>query len=282
MPIPSRFAARLDHVVVNVRDRMDEAVKTYERLGFRLTPRGYHTLGSINHLAVFGSDYLELVGYPPDAGHIRPELRDAPVGMNGIVFQTADADALYAELSSRAVPAESPLAFSRPVRLASGTEDARFRTVSLKPDAVSYGRVYFCHHLTPQLVWRDEWRGHANGATGVARAVVAAADPQRQAELYARMFGAAAVRAVPGGAAVTAGHAEIELLGEKALRERYGSMAPETGGRTDYMAALAFRTASLARAEAALARNGVKPHRDGDALVVAADAAMNVTLEFVE
>jgi catechol 2,3-dioxygenase-like lactoylglutathione lyase family enzyme len=282
MPIPNRPAARLDHVVINVRDRMDEAVSAYERLGFRLTPRGHHTLGSINHLAVFGSDYLELVGFPPGAGHTRPELRDAPVGMNGIVFQSPDADALYAELASRGVPAEPPLEFSRPVSLASGAEDARFRTLRLKPEAVNYGRVYFCQHLTPQLVWRDEWRGHANGATGVARAVVAAADPQRQAEIYARIFGAAAVRAVAGGAAVKAGGAEIELLGERALRDRYGSMAPEAGGRTDYMAALAFRTASLEQAQAALARNGVKLHRESKALAVPADAAMNVTLEFVE
>jgi hypothetical protein len=59
-------------------------------------------------------------------------------------------------------------------------------------------------------------------------------------------------------------------------------MAPEAGGRTDYMAALAFRTASLEQAQAALARNGVKLHRESKALAVPADAAMNVTLEFVE
>ena len=34
----------LDHAVVNVRDRIDEAAATYARLGFTLTPRGYHTL----------------------------------------------------------------------------------------------------------------------------------------------------------------------------------------------------------------------------------------------
>ena len=27
--------------------------------GFRLTPRGYHSLGSINHSMVFTNDYLE-------------------------------------------------------------------------------------------------------------------------------------------------------------------------------------------------------------------------------
>jgi catechol 2,3-dioxygenase-like lactoylglutathione lyase family enzyme len=36
-PVPT-----IDHVVVNVRDRIDEAAETYRRLGFTLTPRGYH------------------------------------------------------------------------------------------------------------------------------------------------------------------------------------------------------------------------------------------------
>ena len=50
-PVPT-----LDHVVVNVHDRIDAAAETYRRLGFTLTPRGYHTLGSMNHLAMFGTD----------------------------------------------------------------------------------------------------------------------------------------------------------------------------------------------------------------------------------
>ncbi len=40
----------LDHVVVNVLRRMDEAADLFAALGFRLTPRGHHSLGSINHL----------------------------------------------------------------------------------------------------------------------------------------------------------------------------------------------------------------------------------------
>ena len=49
LPVPT-----LDHVVVNVRDRIDAGLETYNRLGFTMTPRGYHTLGSMNHLAILG------------------------------------------------------------------------------------------------------------------------------------------------------------------------------------------------------------------------------------
>lgn len=56
--------AQLDHVVINVHFAMGLAEPLFEALGFTLTPRGYHSLGSINHLIVFGSDYLELIGLP--------------------------------------------------------------------------------------------------------------------------------------------------------------------------------------------------------------------------
>src|SRR5438128_1659624 len=42
-------AATLDHVVINARDDMDRAADIYRRLGFTLTERGYHSLGSTNH-----------------------------------------------------------------------------------------------------------------------------------------------------------------------------------------------------------------------------------------
>ncbi|MBT7732591.1 MAG: VOC family protein, partial [Rhodospirillaceae bacterium] len=55
---------RLDHVVINVRADMDVAEATFRDLDFTVTPRGYHTLGSINHLMIFETDYLELIGIP--------------------------------------------------------------------------------------------------------------------------------------------------------------------------------------------------------------------------
>ena len=53
----------LDHIVIDVRDRIDEAAERFTALGFRLTPRGHPTLGSSNHLAMFATDYLELLGF---------------------------------------------------------------------------------------------------------------------------------------------------------------------------------------------------------------------------
>ena len=52
LPVPT-----LDHVVVNVRDEVEAGLDTYRRLGFTMTPRGYHSLGSMNHLAILGTEF---------------------------------------------------------------------------------------------------------------------------------------------------------------------------------------------------------------------------------
>src|ERR1700744_6333664 len=111
LPVPT-----LDHVVVNARDRIDDAADTYRRLGFTLTPRGYHTLGSMNHLAMFGTDYLELIAARP-GDNSRPEIMEAPPGLNGLVFGTEDAGATYEALCRNEVPIEPPQQFSRPVQI---------------------------------------------------------------------------------------------------------------------------------------------------------------------
>ena len=78
--------ATLDHVVINARDDMDRAAEIYRRLGFTLTERGYHSLGSMNHLAMFGTDYLELIAIPKGASSGRLDLLTYSAGLNGLVF----------------------------------------------------------------------------------------------------------------------------------------------------------------------------------------------------
>src|SRR5690242_18981632 len=133
-PVPT-----LDHVVVNVRDRIDEAADTYRRLGFTLTPRGYHTLGSMIHLAIFGTDYLELIAVQPgDAS--RPEIMAAPLGLNGLVFGTNDAAATHETLRRQDVAIDPPLDFSRPVAIDGEQRDAVFRTTNLQRASTPFGR----------------------------------------------------------------------------------------------------------------------------------------------
>jgi len=225
-----------DHLVINASERVDEAEAIYRGLGFTLTPRGHHSLGSVNHCAMFPRDYLEIVGVPRDGAVRRAELLRFPEGLNGIVFATDDAPLLYKTLVAAGAPVEAPLEFSRPVILDDGPHEARFRVVRVAAEAARYGRVYFCEHLTRGLVWREAWLRHANSACGILRAVLLASDPNRTAALYRRLFGATAVTPVAGGFSLAAGEARLDIVtrawGAEALDEdRLLGLALRTRGK---------------------------------------------------
>src|SRR6201987_6460729 len=100
MTLPSPV---LDHVVIDVRDHINEAMRCFTSLGFQLTPRGHHTLGSVNHLAMFATDYFELLGFG-ELGATRTEIARFPVGLTGLVFKTADADLVHRRADASGLP----------------------------------------------------------------------------------------------------------------------------------------------------------------------------------
>lgn len=270
----------LDHVVIDVRDRMDEAVGVFAGLGFQLTPRGHHTLGSMNHLMMFATDYLELLGFG-EGGANRPELLPFPVGLNGLVFKTADADATYTHAAAAGLPILPVQAFSRPVALDGKMQDARFRTTRLDPGKIAMGRVYFCEHRTPELVWRPEWQSHPNGARALIRVVVATPDPPASAELFQDLFGQAAVKMTDPGRALPMQSGSVVLRTPEAVAAEFGAAAADPAGRREYLAALELAVASLAETARQFARNaGLRT--EPDRLVIPAAKAFNTTLVFSE
>ena len=277
MPLP---APVLDHVVIDVRDRIDEAMRCFSALGFQLTPRGRHTLGSVNHLAMFATDYLELLGFPKD-GETRPEITRFPEGLNGLVFKTTDADIVHREANAAGLPILPVQSFSRPVALGGEMRDARFRTTRLDPERIAMGRVYFCEHLTLDLVWRPEWQTHPNTARAIARVVVATADPQRTAVLFRDLFRADAVADSDGRSVIAAGTAQVELATPNVIAAEFGGAMAEAAGRAEYMAALGLKVGSLAAAAQQL--GGVRGLRsEPQRLVVPAASAFNTTIVFTE
>jgi hypothetical protein len=172
-------------------------------------------------------------------------------------------------------------AFSRPVELDERQQDARFRTTRIPPDASGIGRVYFCEHQTPELVWRPEWQAHPNGATQIVRVLVATHDPSRQAALFAGLFGNGAVTRRPGGTASLkmAGGGAVVLASVAETIGPLAGAAPDPAGRTDFMAALVIRVASVpAVAQLLTSVRGlvVEPHR----VTVPARSALNTTILF--
>ena len=165
------LSLRIDHAVIAVGD-LDRAASDFRALGFTLTPRGEHSIGSRNHCVMLGSTYIELLAAPvehPWLDYYRRFLREHGDGLAAIALSTHDADAAYADLRARGVAAKAPMDLSRPVD--GGV--ARFRLVQIEGEP----SAFICQHLTPELVWRREWQRHANGATELVAAALGAKRP---------------------------------------------------------------------------------------------------------
>jgi len=260
----------IDHAVVLVRD-LDKAQRAWQRMGFTLTPRGFHTLGSQNHCLMFGPDYVELLAVPRPhpAMQYFTDFLAMGEGLGAIALATNDAGGLYASLAADGIAADAPLDFSRPVE---GMGDARFRIVQLPPDASPGCRLFACQHFTRELVWRPEYQRHANGATQIAALAIVAEDPGAAAGSYARLF-LARPQAIEEGLLVQTGSAPIALASRWKLGHRLHGVGLPLRPRP-LVAALFVRVADRARAASVLRRNGLEPVAlaDGSFAVSAQDA----------
>jgi hypothetical protein len=276
-----RLRAALDHVVINTRDELAMAAGVFSRLGFQLTPRGEHSVGSSNHLAVFGTSYLELIGAPRHECPRRSEFFHAPAGLFGYAFAAVDAESVHAHLLRRNVPCTAPLAISRPVNLGAADHLAKFRTVRFDESVFHVGRVFFCEHSTKELVWHAEWMKHANGVTDVARTVWVAADKQRVATTLSDLFEIPRPLAKSGEVRVQLENSRLSVMDQEAFVRCYGDAAALGDSMIGYMGAVQFEVQSLQKVVDVLRSNAIPLHRGTDRVIVPASVAMNTTIEFI-
>jgi catechol 2,3-dioxygenase-like lactoylglutathione lyase family enzyme len=271
----------IDHVVLNVRDRMGEAAEQFRRRGFQLTPRGYHTLGSINHLMVFQRGYLEILGYIEGKPAPRTELVANPIGLIACALASSDSRAIYDELTAKGIPLRGePGDFSRPVELADGQmADASFRVARLDRSAVEGPMLTFCQHFTPHLVWRREWQTHPNGVDDLFGGFAVVEDPAAALSNFENILGGDVVNRKD--ASVSLGYFMLKLVTAAALQDEFGDLAPDPQGRTSYMAALILQTKSLDMARNALRASGVSCREGTNSFTVPATAAMGAALRFI-
>ena len=239
------LALPIDHLVINIGRKMDQAYQIFKSLGFTLTPLGRHTMGSINHLMMFEKDYIELIGLPDDGTETRGELLLSQIGTDGLVFQSSDADQDYEKLLQRKQDVLPVQSFSRPVELDGKKSDAKFKTVRYTPGHFPAGRVYFCQHLTPELVWRPEWQTHANGAQSVAALLIVSKTPKKDAEKYAAVCGGVAHKGSHGEYRIQGQAYELVIINPEDYAECFGSLACDAGNRPSFFGAIAIRTAHL-------------------------------------
>ena len=230
----------LDHVVINALFDMDRAADLMSRLGFTLTPRGYHSLGSINHLVMFEHDYLELVGLPSGTDVLRKDVLESPRGLNGLVFQASDIDTCQRTLRDSGLAMLEPQSFSRPVTIDGVEHLARFRTVRTAPELFEAGRVYYCQHYTPELVWHRPWMSHSNGVRALSELVIVTSNLETDAPRYAKAAQSSPERQGDDWTILLPHDFRLTLISPARYRERYGEQCVDADGRHSFFGAIVF------------------------------------------
>lgn len=273
----------IDHTLINAND-LEADRDAYIRLGFNPTPRGRHPQwGTGNYCFMLERGYLELIGVvDPDeyaANASRRGNRGRELGLSAIALATDDGAAAVAKLSDAGIAAEGPKDLSRLIEEADGTSEPRFQIVHL-PDAATPGLpMFLCHHLTPDLVRREGWTYHPNGARRIKSVAVPCRNTEPLIEAYSKLLGENAVTATDDIVTLWLGDESILFASHDDLDELYPDLLPESDD-VPCPAVITLEVADLEATTRALASASIPLLREQRSVMVAAEDACGVALVF--
>lgn len=198
---PKSGQLALDHVAHFV-PHMDNAAPALEKLGFALTPFSAqsHRLepggpllpaGTGNRCIMFRRGYIECLT-PTGESQVANQLRIAIqryVGVHLIAFGTSSPQTDHARLEQAHFAPLEPVALQRQIGTRQGEATARFTVVRVAPGAMAEGRIQYCQHHTPELVWQPQWLQHPNRAVALTAVILCVEDPAEAAARYSRFTG---------------------------------------------------------------------------------------------
>jgi hypothetical protein len=198
---PANGALNIDHVAHFV-PHMDNAAPVLEKLGFTLTSFSAQShrletggplvpVGSGNRCVMFRRGYLECLT-PTASTQIAEQLRAAIkryVGVHLVAFGTSAPELDYSRLAAQGFSPLAPVELQRTITATAGEEIARFTVVRVPPGIMTEGRIQFCRHHTPELLWQPQWLAHDNHAVALTAVILCVADPAEAAARYSRFTG---------------------------------------------------------------------------------------------
>ncbi len=288
--LPEADEVFLDHVGWFVAD-LDRATLALERLGFAVAgetvhmnrgPDGAQTpTGTLNRLIVLKTGYLEFLasrGDTPLAVQHRRQL-ERYEGLHLLAFNSADVRAEGPRLAAEGFRPLEPAAMNREVMTERGPQEARFHVLRVPPGVMAEGRMQWCGHLTPELVWREGHLSHPNGAEALTGVLWAVADVSEALERYSRFLRKPS-RALADGL----GRIELErgalLFATPKAAEAF--LPDLVAPALPFGAAVSVRVADLAETGRRLRSNGVRFGEAAGQIVVSPENALGVWLIFHE
>jgi hypothetical protein len=284
--LPESGQIFLDHVAHFI-PAMEAAAEALSHCGFQLTPftlqtnlveGKYVSSGTGNRCAMFRNGYVEILTATSDTPLARQltERLTRHVGLHLAAFSAADVASEHRRLATSGFPVLPLVDMRRPVALDSGEDWARFTIARIAPGIMPEGRVQFLTHHTEELVWRNPFLDHPNGARLLAALWVAAADPAEPAQRFAQFTGRPTLRAGEV-TMIPLERGTVRVTTPEYLEREFGI---EPGPSLPYLAAYEVVVTSLPRLVELLDSTGLVGLSVRDAVVVARPSSVGGTILF--
>jgi len=279
----------LDHIVHAVRD-LDAAAELYRSFGFTVGARNRHPWGTHNYLVQFPGFFIELMtlaepdklgddGFSKLFGRYAGDFLAKHEGLALMILESKDARADEQGFRSAGIAASETMRFEREGRRPDGTPVKVGFSLAFAEDKGAPD-IHFavCQQHYPENFWNPEFQKHANGATGVAGAVLVADAPERHRGFLEKFAGGAAAKAEHGFSIATP-RGTIDMTTPAGFVTRFGVKAPDTakGAR---LAAVRFAVADASLLQDLPELAGIAGLYQGNAAVIGAEDAFGAVMVF--
>ncbi|MBS7703483.1 VOC family protein [Chelatococcus asaccharovorans] len=279
----------IDHLVVTVRD-LDAAGAFYESLGFTVGARNRHPWGTANRIVQFDGSFIELITVGEGAA-IAPHgertfsfgafVRDSLArgeGLTMLVLESRDAPGDALDFAASGIGDFETFFFERHARRPDGAETTvAFTLAFARDDRAPQCGFFVCQQHFPENFWNPAFQRHANGARGVAAAVMTADNPTDHHIFLSAFTGQRDLHATSLGVSAELPRGRLDILSTDAFRSLYGAAGAV---EEEVFVAYGIAVDDLAVVAERLARAGIAARMIGPRLVVAAEDAYGVTIAF--
>jgi len=280
----------LDHIVHAVRD-LDAAADFYRRAGFIVGARNRHSWGTHNQIVQLPGFFMELLtvaepdmlsgeGFAALFGDFNRRFLERHEGLSFMLLESEDAKADAAQFRAAGIARSEALHFERAGKDADGgTVTVGFSLAFARDPLAPEIGFAVCRQHHPQHFWNAVLQQHANGATGIAGAVLVAQNPADHHIFLSAFTGERELHAGSGVLLAPTPRGDIRVMDPAAFRARFGIDAPDctSGAR---LAAVRFTVRERKALRDALAAGRIAFSQHMGQTVVAGAAALGATLVF--
>jgi hypothetical protein len=280
----------LDHIVHAVRD-LDAAADFYRRAGFIVGARNHHSWGTQNHLVQLPGFFMELLtvaepeklkgeGFAALFGDFHRRFLERHEGLSFMMLESDDVPADATQFRASTIARSDALTFERAGKGPDGsTVTVGFSLAFARdPRAPEIGFAV-CRQHNPQLFWNPALQQHANGANGIAGAVLVAENPTDHHIFLTAYSGVRELHAGSGVLTAPTPRGDIRIMDPAAFHTRFGVEAPDSAGGAR-LAAVRFTVRERKALHHTLTAGGIAFSEHMGQTVIAPAAALGATLVF--